>query len=103
MDYYINTDKTKYYEWKSISFPKPRVIKKGSTVNIMENIQDKNKKDRENMLYIQDESTRKNLIADYKPQLEKSPILNMTWKLKYNEGIQRSHREIHSKTNKLFH
>src|SRR6478609_5176486 len=56
----------------------------------MENIQDKNKKDRENMLYIQDESTRKNLIADYKPQLEKSPILNMTWKLKYNEGIQRS-------------
>lgn len=56
----------------------------------MENIQDKNKNDRENMLYIQDESTKKNLIANYKPQIEKSPILNMTWKLKYNEGIQRS-------------
>jgi hypothetical protein len=44
----------------------------------MENIQDKNKNDRENMLYIQDESTKKNLIANYKPQIEKSPILNMT-------------------------
>jgi hypothetical protein len=90
MDYYINTGKTKYYDWKRITFPKPRVIKKGLTVNIMENIQDKNKKDRENMLYIQDESTQKNLIANYKPQIEKSPILNMSWKLKYNEGIQRS-------------
>nr|QID41915.1 LV-uORF [Fusarium cerealis] len=36
------------------------------------------------------ESVRQGLIKEYKDKLNNSPIVNITWKLKYNEGIQRS-------------
>lgn len=83
MDYYLNTGSAKYYEWKRVIFRSPGVLKRGLTVNILENKKIEN-------LYREDESIRKDLIKDYRPQLDKSPIINMTWKLKYNEGVQRS-------------
>ena len=71
MDYYFNTGKTKYYDWKRVIYKNPGVIKKGSTVNFMENRKMEG-------LYGVDNSLRENLIRDYRPILDKSPIINMT-------------------------
>jgi hypothetical protein len=72
MEYYLNTGNAKYCgDWRRVIFKNPGVLKKGSTVNIMENKKIEN-------TYTVEESRQKDLLRDYRSQLDKSPIINMT-------------------------
>jgi hypothetical protein len=72
MEYYLNTGNAKYCgDWKRVIFKTPGVLKIGSTVNIMENKKIEN-------TYAVEESRQKDLLRDYRSQLDKSPIINMT-------------------------
>lgn len=82
MEYYTNTGTAKYTGWKKILWSNPGIQLRGSTINFIEN------RKLDNLLV--DNPHRGDLLRDYRAIVEKSPILNMAYRLKNNDATLNS-------------
>lgn len=82
MEYYTNTGTAKYTGWKKILWSNPGIQLRGSTINFIEN------RKLDNLLV--DNPHRGDLLKEYRARVEKSPILNMAYRLKNNDATLNS-------------